>query len=77
MLEENIQSDDCVLVMGDSTTAMGWLYKIRIQGKGMDVDDFIARSKVARKQAAIVIENKFCLYSQWFPGTENIIADSL
>ena len=63
--------------MGDSTTAIGWLHKTKIMGQYMDVEDFQARTKIARKLATLVIENDMCLYSQWFAGKQNIIADSL
>ncbi len=31
----------------------------------------------ARQLATIIIDSNACLYSQWFPGAENLIADSL
>ena len=58
--------------MGDSTTAIGLLHKTRIMGKDMKVDDFQARTKIARK-----IDNDVCLNSQWFARKQNLIADSL
>ena len=50
--------------MGDSTTAIGWLQ----MGENMAVDDFQARTKVARKLASLMIDNDMYLYSQWFAG---------
>lgn len=32
---------------------------------------------MARKLASLVIDTETCLYSQWFPGDENQIADAL
>jgi hypothetical protein len=77
IIEGDVKALDCLLVMGDSTTAVGWLHKTRIMNKDMKVEDFQARTKVARKLATLVIENNLCLYSQWFPGKKNVIADSL
>jgi hypothetical protein len=77
ILEGDVKPLDCLLVMGDSTTAVGWLHKTRIMHKDMKIEDFQARSKVARKLATLVIENNLCLYSQWFPDKKNVIADSL
>jgi hypothetical protein len=77
IIEGSVKPLDCLLVMGDSTTAVGWLHKTRIIHKDMKVEDFQARTKVARKLATLVIENNLCLYSQWFPGKKNVIADSL
>jgi hypothetical protein len=77
IVEGSAKPLDCILVMGDSTTAVGWLHKTRIMRKDMQVDDFQAQTKVARKLATLIIENNMCLYSQWLPGEKNVIADSL
>ena len=62
--EQNTKPFDCLLAMGDSTTAIGWLQ----MGENMAVDDFQARTKVARKLASLMIDNDMYLYSQWFAG---------
>jgi hypothetical protein len=59
--------------MTDSTTAMGWLRKSNFANK---LDEFIQLS-TTRKLADIILSSEVNLYSQWFPGDENIIADSL
>jgi hypothetical protein len=69
----HIQFEDCILSQSDSTSAAGWLRKSNFaDGK----DEFIQLS-TARKLASLVIETRSCLYSQWFPGEENIVSDSL
>ena len=35
------------------------------------------RLKIARKLPELVIDNELTLYSQWFPGKDNVIADCL
>ena len=63
--------------MGDSTTAMGWLHKSKYREEGESVERHAIRLKIARKLAELIIDNNLTLYSQWFPGKNNIIADSL
>ena len=77
ILDGSATSEDCLLVMGDSTTAIGWLHKTRVKTKEMDKFDFQARTNVARKLARLMINNDLLLYSQYFPGKFNVVADSL
>ena len=77
IVEGTLKPIDCVLIMGDSTTAMGWLHRTRIQQPDVSEKDYVARTKIARKAAELVWNKKVCLYSQWFPGKENVVADSL
>jgi hypothetical protein len=72
-----LQKEDCFLVMGDSTTAAGWIHRTRYRGKDEDDDDFNARLTVARKYARLVLNNDLVNYSQWFPGVDNVVADCL
>jgi len=72
-LENRIHPEDCILSQCDSTSATGWLRKSNFA----DTEDSIIQLVTARQLASIVIESNACLYSQWFPGGENIIADSL
>ena len=37
----------------------------------------IAWQKVARKLATLVLDSNASIYRQWFPGVENVVADSL
>ena len=77
IINGRILKGDCILVMGDSTTAMGWLHKSRYREKGETAERHAIRLKIARKLAELVIDNNLTLYSQWFPGKNNIIADCL
>jgi hypothetical protein len=72
-LENRIHPEDCILSQCDSTSATRWLCKSNFA----DTEDSIIQLVTARQLASIVIESNACLYSQWFPGGENIIADSL
>ena len=77
ILQGRILKGDCVLIIGDSTTAMGWIHKSRYREDRESAERHAIRLKIARKLAELVIENGLTLYSQWFPGSHNIIADSL
>jgi hypothetical protein len=65
--------ESCVLSQTDSSSALGWLRKSNFADKS---DEYVQLS-TARKLADIMLQSEICLYSQWFPGEKNIIADSL
>ena len=68
-----IEPESCILSQTDSTSAMGWLRKSNFADRQ---DEFVQLSS-ARRLAAILLEANCCLFSQWFPGNYNSIADSL
>jgi len=68
-----IEPESCLLSQTDSTTAMGWLRKTNFADK---LDEAVQLA-TARKLADLVLNSESCLYSQWFSGSENSIADSL
>lgn len=39
--------------------------------------DKIVQLTIAHQLASIIIQTESCLYSQWFPGEENTVSDSL
>jgi hypothetical protein len=63
--------DSCFLDQTDSTSTTGWLRKSNFS------DDDPFQLILARSVAKLVMDHESCLYSQWFPGVENEIADSL
>ena len=77
ILRGNVPPQSCILSMGDSTTATGWLHKSNFQED--DEDDVETTTKlVAARHLATLIQNaQACLYAQWFQGEENDISDSL
>ena len=62
----------CLLSQTDSTSADGWLYK-----SNFDADRCPIHLVVARHLATLTIEAEVCLYSQWFPGSQNTVSDAL
>jgi len=73
ILENKISPEDCILSQSDSTSASGWLRKSIFSGD----EDSIIQMTTARHLASFILQSKSCLYSQWFPGRENSVADSL
>ena len=73
ILENKVFPEDCILSQSDSTSAIGWLRKSNFS----DDEDSIIQMITARHLATLILKSKACLYSQWFPGGENSVADSL
>jgi hypothetical protein len=69
----DIGEESCLLRMTDSSTATGWIKKSNFADK----EGGAAQLTTARKLALLVLDLDSCLYSQWFAGKDNIVADSL
>jgi hypothetical protein len=65
----------CILALGDSTSAVGWLHRT----SGLDHSDptHHAHLMVAREIASVLMTHQCCLASQHIKGDENLIADLL
>ena len=66
----------CVLAIGDSTSAIGWLFKSS-KLSTRPGDQHAAHLFVARKLATLLIDYDACLASQHIKGTLNVVADLL
>ena len=78
LIEGNIPPFSCILLMTDSTTTAGWLRKSNFQDSPEESTEMTAaKLRVARGHASHLLKNNCIDYSQWFPGEENDIADSL
>ena len=79
IIEGTLSPDDCVLLMGDSSNAIGWVRKSNFMepGENFKSADYPAKLAAARHLAFLTISNKIVLYSQWFAGEDNIIPDIL
>ncbi len=77
ILAGRLQSDDCVLLMTDSTTAEGWLRKSNFSELGKSKLQASVRIEAARKQATLFMSLGIKNYSQWFCGELNDVSDSL
>ena len=77
ILENKTSKEDCILCMGDSTAAMGWLRRSNLRETDEDDKDWEVKQQVARKLANLVLDSGTVLYKQWFAGKLNVVADSL
>ena len=73
VLSSNIDAKSCLLCRTDSSTASGWLKKSIFADK----PDEVVQLTAAQQLASIMIQTQSCLYSQWFPGEDNTVSDSL
>ena len=68
VLEGRIQEGTCILAMGDSTAAMGWLRRSNFREHDETDREWHVKQQVARKLAWLLLDIKACLHSQWFAG---------
>jgi hypothetical protein len=75
-LLENPGSDSqCLLALGDNTSAIGWLYKTSFIKPDSAYYDVV--HMIAEKLAELFLDTPHCLASQHFPGELNDVADLL
>jgi hypothetical protein len=67
---EEINSEDCILSLTDSTSAFGWLRKSNV----VDKLNMQVQLTMACQLANLVIDHDCCLYRQWFTGEFNTVA---
>ena len=53
---------DCILCMGDNTSAMGWLRRSNFREKGEDDLEWAVKEQVARKLANLILDSETVLY---------------
>jgi len=63
---------DCILSMGDSTTAAGWLHRSNF----MSDDNHAIHRDLARELGLETLRYKICNYSLWFAGRLNVVGDA-
>ena len=62
----------CLFSLTDNTSAEGWLQKSNFPPEGEQQLHF----ELARELAELLMADNFCLYSQWFAGVTNNVADT-
>jgi hypothetical protein len=68
-------SEECILVLGDNTSAIGWLFRSgRIPKSSFYYE---AVQLVARKLAELITDSSHILASQHLKGQKNVVADLL
>jgi hypothetical protein len=73
----HLQSGDCALLMMDSSMAEGWMCKTNFRESNEDQIQTDVRIEAAQKFSMDFTEHGIKSYSQWFPGKENIVVDTL
>jgi hypothetical protein len=69
------QSEQCLLILGDSTSALGWLYRASQVAESSFYHDAVAL--ISRKIARLLTNTTHCLASQHLKGSLNVVADLL
>ena len=78
MLEDNMPKLSCILSMTDSTTAAGWLRKSNFQDNEKESEIMTeVKLEISRSHASRLLKFQCVNYSQWFPGDNNDMTDSL
>jgi hypothetical protein len=73
--EKSGSEQDCILALGDNTSAIGWLYK---SGKlPLTSPYYKAVQLIARRLARLVTGSSHCLASQHIKGDKNTVSDLL
>ena len=77
MMEGNIGKQDCILAMGDNTSAMGWLKRSNFRQLDDEDESWLVKQCIGRKLAELILNSETVLYKQWLQGSQNALADSL
>jgi hypothetical protein len=72
-----LKPGDCALSMMDSMTSEGWLRKTNSSKLGDNLIKATVQLEVARMHTKSYMALGIWDYSQWFPGNDNIVADTL
>jgi hypothetical protein len=74
-LDSETHAEECILALGDNTSALGWIYRSsRVKPTSMS---YKAIQKVARHLATVFLDSTHCLASQHLKGDHNVVADLL
>jgi hypothetical protein len=73
--DETKSEQDCILALGDNTSAVGWLFK---RGKlPFDSPHYKPVQLISQKLARLVTDSSHCLASQHIKGKKNTVSDLL
>ena len=78
LFEDNLPPLSCVLAIGDSTAADGWLRKSNFKESEKESQEMTsAKLTMPRDHARHLMKNSCSDYSQWFSQKDNDLADYL
>ena len=76
-MEGKTKSEDCLLSIGDNTSALGWMRRSNFRKKDESDVSWRVKQQLGRKLAHLVLDSNTVLYKQWLKGQDNVVADSL
>jgi hypothetical protein len=74
-LDSGDDAEECILALGDNTSALGWIY--RSSRVKPTFASYRAIQTVARHLATVFLDSTHCLASQHLKGGHNVVADLL
>ena len=77
ILEGTTKDEDCLLSIGDNTSALGWMRRSNFRQKEESDVSWKVKQHLGRKLAYLVLDSNTVLYKQWLKGQDNVVADSL
>jgi len=77
IIDHTAHNEDCILCMGDNTSAMGWLRRSNFRQKDEHDKSWFVKQRIGRHLARLVLSSNIMLYHQWLKGEHNQVADSL
>ncbi len=77
ILANQVNPNNCVLLMTNSMMAKGWLKKSNFSKLGESPKQASAKIEAARMHASLFLKKGIKMHSQWFKGEENNVADAL
>ena len=75
VLNGSLSLHDCILSLGDSSNAVGWMVKSNFKSAEENLPDQLAKLEVSRTLASLILSEDLILWSQWMCGDDNIIPD--
>ena len=77
IIEGTIKPEDCLLSIGNNTSALGWMRRSNFRQKDDSDTSWRVKQQLGRKLASLVLDADAVLYKQWLKGQDNVVADSL
>ena len=77
IIENTTKSEDCLLSIGDNTSALGWMRRSNFRQTDDTDVSWDVKQQLGRHLANLILDSETVLYKQWLRGQDNAVADSL
>ncbi len=77
IIEGTTKPEDCLLSIGDNTSALGWMRSSNFRQKDDSDISWRVKQQLGSKLASLVLDADVVLYKQWLKGQDNVVNDSL